>query len=168
MAAGRRWQPLLRGIRQGHAYVIAVFALAALSAASGLYPFGPVLAAAIAVAPRRWRAIYAAACLGAVTGVLLLAWAVQVYGLPWVEGRFPGIEGSAKWQDYRAWTTRYGWLALALVAALPLPQIPILVLSALGRLPLPLIALAVLLGKLVKYGVYGAAVLGLLRAVRRR
>lgn len=162
-----RWRPLLDGVRHSPAYPIVVFVLAAVSAATGLYPFGPVLAAAVLVAPGRWWSTYAAACLGAAAGVLALASAVQWYGLPWVEASFPGIEQNGEWQDYRAWTARYGWLALALVAALPLPQVPMVVLSALGQLDPTLIALAVLPGKLVKYGVYGGSILALLKAVHR-
>jgi uncharacterized membrane protein YdjX (TVP38/TMEM64 family) len=120
------------------------------------------------VAPRRWRGTYVAACLGAVVGVLALAGLVQTYGLPWVEGMFPDGGHSGSWRLYEYWARRRGWLALALFAALPLPQTPILVLSALSQVPLGRIALAVLVGKVLKYGVYTAAVLALLGAVRRR
>lgn len=166
--AGNRWLPLLERVRHARAYPFVIGLLAMVSAATGLYPFGPVLAAAVLVAPRRWWGTYLAACAGAVAGVLALAGMVQAYGLPWVAGLFPGIEQSAEWRRYTDWAGRYGWLALALVAALPLPQIPVLVLSALSHIGLGKIAAAVLLGKLVKYGLYGASVLALLRVVRRR
>ncbi len=163
--AGNRWHSLLERIRHSRIYPLVIMVLAAISAGTGLYAFGPVLAAAVLVAPRRWWSIYAAACLGAVVGVLVLAGLVQAYGLPWVEALFPGVEESADWQGYTYWANRHGWLALAAIAALPLPQMPILILSALSHIALGKIALAILLGKLVKYGIYGAAVLAVLKVV---
>jgi membrane protein YqaA with SNARE-associated domain len=167
-AAAERWRPRLERVRRARIYPVVIAALAAASTASGLYPFAPVLVAAILVAPRRWRGTYLAACLGAVVGVLALAGLVQAYGLPWVEGMFPAAGRSGTWQLYEYWARRRGWLALALFAALPLPQTPILVLSALSHVGLGWIALAVLVGKLVKYGVYAGAVLALVGAVRKR
>ncbi len=166
--AGNRWRPLLERIRHARIYPFVIVVLAAISAASSLFPFGPVLAAAVLVAPRRWWVIYAAACLGAVIGVLVLAGLVQAYGLPWVAALFPGIEGNAHWQTYTDWADRYGWLALAGIAASPLPQMPILILSALSHIPLGKIALAIFLGKLVKYGLYGGAVLTVLKILQGR
>ena len=162
------WARLLGRLRHSMFLPFAVGLLAAVSSATGLYPFGPVLAAAVLAAPRRWWSLYVASCAGAVGGVLLLAGLVRTYGLPWAEALFPGVEQSAEWQRYVYWSARYGWLALAAFAASPLPQMPILVLSALSRIGLGPIALAVLVGKLVKYGVYGAAVLTVLRVLGER
>lgn len=74
--------------------------MAAVSAGTGLYPFGPVLAAAIVIAPLRWREIYFASCLGATLGVLVFAGTIEFYGLPVVESMFPGIEQRTDWLRY--------------------------------------------------------------------
>ena len=166
--AANRWRRFLWRIRHSSFFPFVVGLLAAISAATGVYPFGPVLATAILVAPRRWWSIYGASCLGALVGVLTLAILVQSYGFPWVEALFPGIEQSADWQRCTYWWSRYGWLALAVFAASPLPQMPILVLSALSQMGLAKIAAAILVAKLIKYGVYGAAVLAVLRVLRER
>jgi len=51
-----------------------------------------------------------------------------------------------------AWVGEYGVIALFFVAALPLPQTPALLFCALTRQPLLEVLAAVLLGKLLKYG----------------
>jgi membrane protein YqaA with SNARE-associated domain len=49
----------------------------------------------------------------------------------------------------------YGTWALLVVAATPLPQTPALMVTAIARLPVLEILLALFLGKLLKYSFYG-------------
>src|SRR6516165_6511441 len=49
----------------------------------------------------------------------------------------------------------YGTWALLGFAAAPLPQTPALIFTAVSRLPVSEVFLALFLGKLLKYGVYG-------------
>lgn len=164
----RWWMRILARLQRSRSYPVAVGLLAAISAGSGLYPFGPVLAAAIIIAPGRWRGIYLASCLGATAGVLVFAGMVEFYGLPMVESMYPGIENRTDWLRYNHWMSRYGWLALLAFAALPVPQMPILLLSALSHISLAKIAFAVFVGKLIKYGIYMTVILTALTSIRER
>ncbi len=164
----RWWLRILAGAQRSRSYPIVVCILAAVSAGSGLYPFGPVLASAIVIAPRRWREIYLASCLGATIGVLVFAGMVEFYGSPMIESMFPGIEQRTDWLRYTHWISRYGWVALLTFAALPVPQMPVLFLSALSHINLAKIAVAILIGKLVKYGIYVIVILAALKGIHER
>jgi membrane protein YqaA with SNARE-associated domain len=164
----RWWMRILEGAQRSRSYPIVVGLLAAISAGSGLYPFGPVLIAAIVIAPRRWLWVYLASCIGAVVGVLVLAGMVELYGISVVDSMFPGLEHRSDWLRYTHWISHYGWVALMAFAALPIPQMPVLLLSALSHINLILIAVAVLIGKLIKYGIYVVVTLAALKGIEAR
>lgn len=164
----RWWMRMLEATQRSGTYPIVVGLLAALSAGTGLHPFGPVLVAAIIIAPRRGLWIYLASCLGAVAGVLVLAEMVELYGHPVIDELFPGLDQRSDWLRYTHWISRYGWIALMAFAALPIPQMPVLLLSALSQISLAKIAFAVLIGKLVKYGIYVVVTLAALKGIEAR
>ncbi len=161
------WSAVLHGLSSSPLYPVLVAVLALVSAATGLYPFGPVLAAFVVFAPERWRAIYLAACLGSTAGSMILAQAVQSVGGHLIAEYFPGLEHSGKWLRAEQWVHAYGAWGLAAIAALPLPQLPPLLILALAKTPTPLIGLAILAGKLLKYGAYVLSVRMILKAIRK-
>ena len=160
------WRAVLHGSRLSLAYPALVGLLAVISAGTGLYPYGPVLVAAVVFAPERWRSTYLAACLGAATGATLLTLAVQSVGGHLIAQYFPGLEFSPQWKPAQQWIEAYGSFALAVIAALPVPEIPPLLIVALAKTPPPLVALAIFCGKLCKYGTYIFLVRLLLKAIR--
>ena len=48
------WRGVLHGSRLSIVYPLLVGLLAVVSAGTGLYPYGPVLIAAVLIAPERW------------------------------------------------------------------------------------------------------------------
>ncbi len=161
-----QWHSALHRSRLSFAYPALVAILAVVSAGTGLYPYGPVLVAAVVIAPDRWLSTYLAACVGAASGATLLALAVQSLGGHLIAQYFPGLEHSAQWLWAERWITAYGSLALAAIAALPVPEVPPLLILALAKTPLALIAAAIFTGKLCKYGIYTFAVRLILRVIR--
>jgi membrane protein YqaA with SNARE-associated domain len=113
---------------------------------------------AVLLAPRQWRGIVICSAAGSALGATVLVSAFHHLGWAQVYALFPDIARSARWQEVMQWARDYGVLALSGIAALPLPQTPALVFAAITRQPELEIALAVLVGKLIKYGVIGAAV----------
>lgn len=161
------WRAILHGSRLSLAYPALVALLAVVSAGTGLYPYGPVLVAAVVFAPERWRSTYLAACLGAATGATLLTLTVQsLGGQQLIAQYFPGLEQSTQWKLAQRWVEAYGSIALAVIAALPVPEIPPLLILALAKTPPPLIWLAIFCGKLFKYGTYIFLVRLILKAIR--
>jgi len=163
----RNLRGFLDGMRLSPAYPVLVGVLALISAGTGLYPFGPVLVAAVAIAPERWRSTYLAACIGAATGATLLVLAIQFVGGHLVPQYFPGLEHSEQWTRAEQWIEVYGVGALTVIAALPMPQIPPLLILALANTHPSLIWPAVAVGKLCKYGVYTLSAKLILNAIRR-
>jgi hypothetical protein len=157
---------LLFRIRHSPWYPLLVGGLAIISAATSLYPFGPVIVAATVFAPNRWRAVIVSASLGAVSGATVLALFVQSVGVGLVDVLFPVLRESAIWSDSAYWVNHHGSLALSVIAALPVPQMPAIILAALSEMGLFSIALALLVGKTLKYTVYVLGVLLVLRAIR--
>jgi membrane protein YqaA with SNARE-associated domain len=78
---------------------------------------------------------------------------------------FPGLEHSARWMRAEKWVLSYGAWGLAAIAALPVPQLPPLLILALAKTPTSLIGVAVLAGKLLKYGAYVLGVRLVLKAI---
>lgn len=170
LQAGRRLDPgsrLLLRIRHSPAYPLGVGVLAVISAGTSLYPFGPVIVAATVFAPGRWRAIVVAAALGATLGATGLTLTVRGLGLELAEAWFPAVRDSGLGERSAYWLARHGGLALGAIAALPVPQLPAIVLAGLSDMHPGTVALALLLGKLVKYVIYVRAVVLLLRGMRR-
>jgi len=163
----RNWRGFLHSMRLSPAYPALVGVLALISAGTGLYPFGPVLVAAVVIAPERWRSTYLAACVGAATGATLLALTIQFVGGHLVTEYFPGLEHSEQWTRAEQWIKAYGAVALAAIAAMPVPQMPALLILALANTHPLLIGLAIVVGKLCKYGAYALSAKVILNAIRR-
>lgn len=155
---GHRLGKFLYRVRHAPSYPVAVALLAMISAGTGLYPFGPVIVAATVFAPDRWRTIYLGASLGAAVGGALCAVVVETAGIQMVDSVFPEIRHHAYWERSAYWIGEHGALALAAIAALPVPQMPALIVSALGELNPVAIGGALFIGKLIKYGLYVGAV----------
>jgi len=64
------------------------------------------------------------------------------------------LQQSAAWQTTTRWVAAYGVIALGVVAALPVPSTPAIAFTAIERLSVVHVALALWLGKSFKYSVY--------------
>jgi membrane protein YqaA with SNARE-associated domain len=147
--AGRR----LARLRASLWYAPAVGLMAFAATASMSVPVTTILIIAVLLDARRWRWSWLAASLGSAVGAAFLV--VGFYQLGWAQiyTLFPDFAAAESWQRITRWVQDYGVVALAWIAALPLPQTPALVLCGVSKLPISGVFLAVLLGKLVKYAV---------------
>jgi membrane protein YqaA with SNARE-associated domain len=118
-------------------------------------PVTSALVPAVLLGPRRWRGIVILSSAGSAIGATVLVIAFHHLGWQQIYAAFPEFAHSARWQHVAHWTAAYGVFALFAVAALPLPQTPALILCAISRLPEVEVMLAILAGKLIKYGVVG-------------
>ena len=159
------WSNVLHDLKLSPLYPVLVGLLALISAGTGLYPFGPVLIAFVVFSPERWRSVYLAACIGATTGSMILAHTAQLLGWHLMAEYFPGLEHSEKWMRAEKWVVAYGVWALAAIAAMPLPQLPPLLILALAKTPTSFIGLAIFSGKILKYGAYVLGIRLVLKAI---
>jgi membrane protein YqaA with SNARE-associated domain len=121
-------------------------------------PFGSVLVVAVLLAPKRWHSLTLWSSVGSSLGALVVYLAVHHLGWQQFLSAYPDIAASKGWQAATRWVSLYGAYALFVFAALPVPQSPALIFASMVRLPIAEIWLAILLGKLLKYGIYAALV----------
>jgi len=93
--------------------------------------------------------------LGSATGGLILYWVFYYLGWSQIIAVYPELMQSKLWSDATRWVSAYGTWALLGIAALPLPQTPALIFTAILPLPALHVFLALFIGKLLKYGFYG-------------
>jgi membrane protein DedA with SNARE-associated domain len=108
-------------------------------------PLAPVVSAMVALKPTRWIAIVSFAVLGSATGAALLTYVIETLSLPWLNEKMPELMNSRHWLHLVDWVSRYGWWALAGIAASPIAQTPALALAGMLGMPLWLVFLAVAL-----------------------
>lgn len=136
----------------GHRYYPLVVALIAFaSTASFAFPFVVVLIPAVLLAPRRWLLLGLLAGIASGFGGAVLVEIFQYMGKELVLARYPQIVENAHWQVATEWMHRHGLLALALIAASPIPQTPAIFFYSLAEPSTPGVLLAVGVGKTVKY-----------------
>jgi membrane protein YqaA with SNARE-associated domain len=145
---------LVKKTMGGPEYVAFVAMIAFALTATMTIPFGSVLAVAVLLAPRRWKSIAFWSSVGSSLGAVVIYLVVHHLGWEQFVETYPDVAASKGWQDATRWVTRWGAYALFGVAALPLPQSPALLFAGIVRLPIWEVWLAVLLGKVIKYGFY--------------
>jgi len=117
-------------------------------------PFGSILAIAVLLAPRRWRSIAFWSSTGSALGAVVIYLVVHHLGWEQFVASYPDVAASKGWQDASRWISAYGAYALLVFAALPIPQSPVLLFAGIAELPIWQVWLAVMVGKLFKYGLY--------------
>lgn len=81
---------------------------------------------------------------------------------------FPGFGQRPAWLRFTHWISRYGWIALLTFSALPVPQMSVLLLYALSHTSLTKIAVAIFIGKAIKYGIHEIVILAALKVITER
>ena len=114
----------------------------------------------VLISPTRWGAIGLSAALGGSVGSLGLYLAFHHLGWNLLIEWYPDIAKSKLWADSTRWLSEYGALALFVLMTVPLPVLktPALAFVAIYRMPIYEVALAIILGKLLKYLLYAYVV----------
>lgn len=129
-----------------------VFGLAFAATVIESVPVTVMLSALVVLRPRRSSTLLVTAAVGSASGAFVLATFFHAYGLPWMSSRFPSLIGSPAWMWGEQWVSRYGLFALAGAAALPVALTPFLAVCGLMRMSVAEVFVAILFGKLIKYG----------------
>ena len=128
----------------------AVMAFAATLSMS--VPTVPLLCALVVLNRRRWRAISFWATFGSASAGAIFVHVLGHYGALFMEAKLPELVASAHWQHLVEWSSHHGWWLLALIAASPIAQTPILFLAAIVGMPAITVFSSLFVGKAVKYG----------------
>lgn len=140
----RPWFPIVAGV------------LSFGATASLAVPVVPILVSVVALSRHRWRAIAFWAMVGSTLAGTLFTCIAAHYGSAFIDARLPQLAQNKHWHYVVDWTARYGAFVLAAVAASPFAQTPVLLLAAMFGMGWPEVALALAVGKSVKYGVVGS------------
>jgi membrane protein YqaA with SNARE-associated domain len=143
------------GIASQPGYPLIVGGIAFAMTLSMLMPFVPVLIGTVLVRREQWVAIVFVSSLGSAAGGLILYVAFHHLGWNQVVEAYPDLLQTAAWIDATWWLSAYGTWALFLIAASPFAQTPALLLAAVSDLAIQDVFVALLLGKFIKYGLYG-------------
>jgi membrane protein YqaA with SNARE-associated domain len=146
----RVWRPVPE-----HAYLLMTGIMALLITVSMTIPFASILVGAVLLRSDRWKQIVVIASVGSATGGVILYWIFYHLGWSQIIVAYPDLIRSQVWSDATRWVSTYGAWALLGVAASPLPQTPALIFTAVLPLPATHVFLALFIGKLIKYGIYG-------------
>ncbi|HQQ62566.1 MAG TPA: hypothetical protein PLF22_03235 [Pseudomonadales bacterium] len=149
---------LLQAVRDSRWFLPVLFLLAIASTLSMLVPFTSILVIAVLAQPTRWRSAFCWGSAGSALGGSIITLAFHQLGWIQVYQKFPELASSPAWHSVLIWTAEYGLRALAVIAALPLPQTPALIFCSISQQPLWGVFLALFFGKFVKYGVVAATV----------
>lgn len=141
---------LTAGAAHAH-YPLLVAALAFVATTTFSFPFAAVLIPAVLLAPSRWLWIGLLSGIASGCGAALLVEVFFSLGWDWAIGRYPELGQLPGWPWAVVWLQRYGLFAMLVIAASPMPQTPALLLLALSDPPRLGVALAVGIGKTIKY-----------------
>lgn len=137
--AGRLWYPPFIGV------------LAALDNFVIVIPNDGILVSSAILTPRRWFTLALCVAIGSTLGAMVLASFVELRGLPWVLDTFSGIDQTKTWIWSAEFFEKYGlWLVFG-VAISPLFQQPAVILAGLANTPLTELAVAVFVGRFIKF-----------------
>ena len=138
-----------------HAYLLLVASTAFLITVSMTIPFSSILIGAVLFRRDQWQQIVLTSSFGSAAGGLVLFWVFYHLGWSQIAAAYPDLVQSKMWSDAVQWISAYGSWALFAIAAMPLPHTPALIFTAMLPLPASHVFLALFVGKLLKYGIYG-------------
>jgi membrane protein YqaA with SNARE-associated domain len=144
-------QRLIRQAASGH-WFIAVCGTLALVCSLCAFPVIPIIVSACLMSPRRWRSISFSIAFGCALGATILVTLFHFFGWALIYRYFPEFLNHPTWQNIQSWVSNYGAIGLLAIAASPLPEMPALIVLGVSKPDTAVIFLAVLTGKLIKYG----------------
>ena len=137
--ADRFWYPPLIGF------------LAALDNLILIIPNDGILISSAMLTPRRWAILALFVAIGSTLGAIGLAALVEFQGLPWILEFYPGIEKTSSRVWAEEFISKYGLLFVFGIAVSPLLQQPAVILASLANTPLLELAVAIFLGRFIKF-----------------
>lgn len=120
-----------------------------------IVPTDGLLVSSILLRARRWLWFSLAVTVGSSLGALLLAYLIEIHGMPWILTYFPNLNTGWAWMTTEKFFLEYGLIVVFAVAAAPIFQHPAIVLAAVSNIGLVHIFLAVFAGRLIKYLIMG-------------
>jgi membrane protein YqaA with SNARE-associated domain len=154
------------------AYPFIVGGIAALDYILFIVPIAPLTVASVAIAPKRWWKIALMLTIGSFLGAMVFEILISQYGTAFLDAVSPHMREGAFWMKMEGWVAHYGIWALLFVAFAPTVDQPIIAIAAITKMPLLEVAMALLVGKVLKFsllswlGAYAPNVLKKLKIIK--
>ncbi len=114
-------------------------------------PTDGILVSSTILAPRKWWRFALAIGLGSTLGAVLLAAAIELYGIGLLDSVFPDLDQSQTYQITQKFFIQYGLFVVFLVAISPFFQQPAVILAALANTPLLELGVVIFVGRILKF-----------------
>lgn len=101
--------------------------------------------------PKKWLTMAIWLALGSTIGGVFVSSLLQVFSEVLINGIFSGVAASDEWHNMITFIQRYGVYGLFLFACIPTPIRTVTFVTAISGVSLPMIAIAILGGRLVSY-----------------
>jgi membrane protein YqaA with SNARE-associated domain len=111
----------------------------------------PVVSGLVIINRKRWWSISIFAAMGSALAASLIAYLLGNYGYPVLSKHLPEIVTSRQWRWTAQWVSQFGFIALTVITALPVPHTPALIFCGLVGMSSPEVVGAFFIGKGVKY-----------------
>jgi membrane protein YqaA with SNARE-associated domain len=111
----------------------------------------PVVSVLVILNRRQWWAISFFSAMGTALAATLIAYLLGNYGYPVLSKYLPEIVTSRQWRWTTQWVSQFGFIALTIITALPVPHTPALIFCGLVGMSSPEVLGAFFIGKGVKY-----------------
>lgn len=132
--------------------------LCALLAAADIFilliPTDGLLITYVWAKPKQWVRSFIIISVGSAVGALAMAIAIRYFGEGMMEQWLAGHDSSDTWQKMTLWIDDYGVWALGFIAGGPFPLQVGVILAALGHMEVSTLFVSVLIGRLIKYGLF--------------
>lgn len=146
-----RW---IRQSAEGRGFLWTCGLLAFAGTVTAAYPVTAVVVPAVLLVPKRWSTVALSCAIGSSVGATVLVEVSHHVGWTQLYEWLPHLAESDRWQEMNRWLQDYGVISLFLIAASPLPQTPALVFFGLSGHAVTPVFFAILLGKILKYGLF--------------
>jgi membrane protein YqaA with SNARE-associated domain len=133
-----------------------------------IVPTDGLLISSSMLTPRRWWINSLCISLGSCAGALILAFLVEMHGLPWILQFYPGIDQTFTWTWTEGFFDQYGLILVFVVAITPLMQQPTVILASLANTNLIELGAVIFVGRTLKFlamGYIGSHAPGLLKKI---
>jgi membrane protein YqaA with SNARE-associated domain len=89
--------------------------------------------------------------MGSALAASVIAFLLENYAYPILSENLPEVVTSRQWRWATHWVPKFGFFALAIITALPIPHTPALIFCSLVGMPTSEVLGAFFIGKGVKY-----------------
>jgi membrane protein YqaA with SNARE-associated domain len=151
VSLARKSADFVKKFTQHRSYPLLVGLIVFLDAFIFFIPIDGLLVSSVLASRKRWLQLALATTVGTSLGTIAFAYGVETFGSTWVQETFPILLNSEAWTYAMSFLKRFGQWACFVIALTPLAHQPVVIASALAKIPWEVIGAFYFAGRLIKY-----------------